>query len=111
MIGQMIGRAQVHNWGKDKILILAILPKNFGVSDEDWKLGDELTHKENVKLWDIIDSGDPNTLMFRYNGDVCATHTIGRRIDEYLVNREFWITEDEAEYMYKKSVEQEKQDV
>ena len=103
-MGYLKGRAQVHNWNV-RILIIAQLPQKMGAKPENWNVGDELKHKENLSLWNIIDTGDPYTLTFSYAGKVAEEHTVGREINEYVELDSCWLTEDEAEWMYKKEKE------
>lgn len=96
-----IGRMQVHNWGDNRIMIFGQLIKSAGVKDEDYNLGDSMTDRENISIYDVIETGVPDMLMLHYRGKPFKKHTIGRTVEEYIQEDEYWATVEEMTSIYK----------
>ena len=91
------GRMLLIDWGKFGIIGLIKLPRGLGNAPEDFGLKPK-EEKENLKLFELLDSGIPTMPITRpLKGKVCTDYTYGREISEYFVTDDFWLTELEAE--------------
>lgn len=90
------GRMLLIDWGEFGIIGLIKLPRGLGNVPEDFGLNSN--EKENLKLFELLDSGIPTMPITRpLKGKVCADYTRGREISEYFITDDFWLTELEAE--------------
>lgn len=102
MEGEVIGRIQIHDWNKDSAVLLGFLSKKSGVDVKDYDITEGAIDNKAMTLFDVIDSGSPDTLILRYVG-----HPLGkshcREIQDYFSSNDYWTTSKEMGELLKRT--------
>lgn len=89
------------NMGDSELVGLIKLPKNLGNKAKDFNIGEADKNKENIRLFNIIDTGLDDMPIFRQvEGELNTEYTYGFDIAEYFFDDNFWITKDEFKRLY-----------